>query len=107
MQEGKIIEFIDQGRFVCTLCVQDKGNRLHLLTSTNREMSLSSKRALVVSAVSVVDPQQSRDEQLSRLKQAETRQQQDCETGGAVHGSPAFCNLGRSTSHAVAALGAV
>ena len=31
MHEGKIIEFIDHGKFVCTLCLQDKGNKLHLL----------------------------------------------------------------------------
>lgn len=70
--QGKIIEYIDQGRFVCTLCLQDKGNRLHLLTSNNREVSLSPKRAIFVSSSSF-NTQNSREELLSELRQRETR----------------------------------
>ncbi|MGD8982895.1 MAG: RNB domain-containing ribonuclease [Desulfobacteraceae bacterium] len=70
MNEGKIVEYIDQGRFICTLCLQDKGNRLHLLTPFNRQVNLSPKRALLISKASMgtLGP---REELLSRLKQTE------------------------------------
>ncbi len=70
MNEGKIVEYIDQGRFSCTLCLQDKGNRLHLLTLFNRELNLSPKRVLLISNASL-DPLSPREELLSRLKQTE------------------------------------
>ena len=70
MNEGKIVEYIDQGRFICTLCLQDKGNRLHLLTPFNRELNLSPKRALLISKASM-DTLSPREELLSRLKQTE------------------------------------
>lgn len=71
MHEGKIIEFIDQGRFVSTLCLEDRGNKLHLLTPTNREVNLSLKRALFVSS-SAIDPLRPREELLERLRQTES-----------------------------------
>jgi exoribonuclease-2 len=70
MNQGRIIEYIDRGSFVCTLCMQDKGNRLHLLTSSNREVNLSPKRALLVSAASI-DTLSPRESLLDRLKQIE------------------------------------
>lgn len=70
MNEGKIIEYIDQGNFVCTLCLQDKGNRLHLLTPSNREVNLSLKRAILISRSSI-DVQRPRDELLAKLRQTE------------------------------------
>jgi len=70
MNEGKIVEYIDQGRFICTLCLQDKGNKLHLLTPFNRELNLSPKRALLISNTSM-DTLSPREELLSRLKQTE------------------------------------
>ena len=70
MSEGKIVEYIDQGRFICTLCLQDRGNRLHLLTPFNRELNLSPKRALLISNTSM-DTLSPREELISRLKQTE------------------------------------
>lgn len=70
MYQGKIIEHIDQGRFVCTLCLQDRGNRLHVLTVTNREVNLSPKRAVLVSA-HPLDISKPREALLERLKQAD------------------------------------
>ena len=49
MSQGKIVEYIDQGNFMCSLCLEDKGNKLHLLTLSNRELNLSPKRALLIS----------------------------------------------------------
>lgn len=70
MYQGKIIEFIEQGKFVSTLCLEDRGNKLHLLTTTNREINLSPKRALLVSS-SAIDPLRPREELLERLRQSE------------------------------------
>ena len=67
MNQGKYIEYIDQGRFVCTICLQDKGSRLHLLTPSNREVNLSPKRAILVSGTAV-DIERPREELLERLK---------------------------------------
>ncbi len=70
MGHGKIIEFIDEGRIHCTLCIQDKGNKLHLLTPLNQQLNISPKRALLTSNSSI-DPQGSREEILYRLKQVD------------------------------------
>jgi len=70
MSQGKIIEFIDQGRIVCTLCLQDKGNRLHLLTSLNRQINIAPKRALLISTSSI-NSLKPREELLGMLKHAE------------------------------------
>jgi len=72
MNEGSIVEFIDQGRFVCSICLLDRGNRLHLLTPGNREVNLSPKRALLISGPSM-DPMKPREELLERLRNTEER----------------------------------
>jgi len=70
MTQGKIVEYIDEGRFVSAICLQDKGNRLHLLTPSNREINLSTKRTLLISepTVNVSLP---REDLLERLHQIE------------------------------------
>lgn len=70
MNQGKIIEFIDQGRFFLTVCLQDKGNKLHLLTPSNREVSISTKRAVLISG-SVVDITRPREELTAKLREVE------------------------------------
>jgi exoribonuclease-2 len=70
MNQGKIIEYIEHDKFHCTLCLQDKGNKLHLLTPSNKEVNLSAKRALLISQ-SAVDTQKPREELLEKLKQIE------------------------------------
>jgi len=72
MAQGKIVEYIDQGRFVCTVCLQDKGNRLHLLTPSNREVNLSQKRIMLISEATI-DISRSREDLLERLKQMEEK----------------------------------
>ena len=72
MNQGRIIEYIDQGKFVCTLCLQDKGNRLHLLTALNRQASLSPKRAILISGC-LIDTLRPREELLEWLKQTEEK----------------------------------
>jgi len=70
MNQGKIVEYIDHGDFIIALCLQDDGSRLHLLTPTNREMNLSAKRALLISASSI-NAHSPREELLGKLKKAE------------------------------------
>ena len=72
MNQGKIIEYIDHGRFICALCLRDKGTRLHLLTPSNREVSLSPKRAILISS-SYMETLSSREELLGKLKEMEER----------------------------------
>lgn len=70
MTQGKIVEYIDEGRFVCAVCLQDKGGRLHLLTPSNREVNLAPKRAILVSDPTL-DISLPRDALLERLSQIE------------------------------------
>ncbi len=70
MAVGSIVEYIDQSRFICAACLQDKGNRLHLLTPANREVNLSPKRTLLVSGVRI-DVTQPRDQLLRKLQEIE------------------------------------
>jgi len=67
MSQGKIIEYINQSRFICCICLQDRGNKLHLLTPTNREVNLSPKRALLISD-ETIDTLRPREELLELLK---------------------------------------
>ncbi|MFZ0450919.1 MAG: ribonuclease catalytic domain-containing protein [Desulfatiglandaceae bacterium] len=71
MNLGKIVEFIEQGKFVSTLCLHDSVNKLHLMTATNRELNVSPKRILLISS-SGVDPLRPREEQLEWLTKAES-----------------------------------
>lgn len=72
MNQGRIVEYIDQGNFISTICLQDDGNRLHLLTLSNREINLSPKRVLLISGAPV-SSLPARESLLSRLKQTEER----------------------------------
>jgi exoribonuclease-2 len=77
MNQGKIVEYIDQGTVICAICLQDKGNRLALLTTSSREVNLSAKRALHISdPTKGVDLVSSRQVLLSRLKETEARRDQ-------------------------------
>ncbi len=71
MGQGRIIEYIEQGKFVCSLCLQDRGSKFHLLTSSNREVNISPKRALLISDT-VIDTSRPREELLEHLRKAET-----------------------------------
>jgi len=72
MNQGRIVEYIDQGNLISTICLQDEGSRLHLLTLSNREVNLSPKRALLISGAPV-STLSTREELLGRLKQTEER----------------------------------
>ncbi|MFN3533796.1 MAG: RNB domain-containing ribonuclease, partial [Desulfatiglandales bacterium] len=67
---GRIIEFIEDGKLFCAICLEEKSGRLHLLTSRNREINLSHRRVLHASSRSYsVD--MGKEGLLSLLKEAE------------------------------------
>jgi len=70
MTQGKIIEYIDHGKFVCTICLQDKGNSLRLLTPSNREVKLPPKRAILISQKSI-NTEKPREDLVEILRQTE------------------------------------
>ena len=72
MTQGKIVEYIERGKFVCTLCLQDKGNSLWLLTPSNREVKLPPKRAILISE-KTINAEKSREELVEILRQAEQK----------------------------------
>jgi exoribonuclease-2 len=72
MYQGKIIEYIDESHLLCTICFQEKGERLYLLTPSNREVTLAPKRILLMSG-SGFNPSETREGLLSRLREAEAR----------------------------------
>jgi len=67
MAEGKIIEYIDQRKIVLSVCLKDKGNKLQLLTISNHEVSISPKRALLISSA-ILNTSRSKGELLKELK---------------------------------------
>ncbi|RUM44985.1 MAG: ribonuclease R [Desulfocapsa sp.] len=70
---GTLIEYLDGGRFICGLVLQDTGNRLRLLNQNGREVSLPASRVVSVS-VSRHSVDSSRDERIALLKEtAENR----------------------------------
>ncbi len=74
MSEGKIIEYIEQGKLLCALCLQDKGTRLHLLTPLNRLVNLPSKRATFISP-SNISIDRPREELLNRLREIDSKRE--------------------------------
>lgn len=72
MSQGKIIEYIERGKFICTVCVQDNGNSLRLLTPSNREVKLPPKRAILISQKNI-NTEKSREELVEILRQTEQK----------------------------------
>ena len=72
MTEGKIIEYIDQRKIALSVCLKDRGSKLQLLTPSNHEVSISPKRALLISSTTL-DISGLREELLNELKMVEKR----------------------------------
>ncbi len=72
MSEGRIIEYIDQREIILSVCVKDRGSKLQLLTLSNHEVSISPRRALLVSSTTL-DISKSREELLRELRVAQNR----------------------------------
>ncbi|HUU39556.1 MAG TPA: hypothetical protein VMW42_01305, partial [Desulfatiglandales bacterium] len=72
MNEKKLIEYIDQRKIVLSVCLKDRGSKLQLLNISNHEVSISPKRALLIS-VSTITISRPREELLKKLKEIEKR----------------------------------
>ncbi len=48
MEPGDIVEFFEEKRIICGIILELKGERLHVLAQTNREMTVAAKRVLYV-----------------------------------------------------------
>jgi exoribonuclease-2 len=69
---GSIIEYLDGGRFVCGLVLQNSGNRLRLFNQNGREMLLPVSRVLTVSKQKHLTGS-SREDRISLLQEAAER----------------------------------
>lgn len=67
MNQGRIVEYIEAGNIVGAVCLSEDGNKLHLLTPSNREVNLPPKRALLISG-SALNTQTTREDLLQHLK---------------------------------------
>ena len=68
MEPGYLVEFFDQRRILCGIILELKGERLHVLSQTNREMTLARKRVLHA-CPSRLSPQLPRQQLLDHLEE--------------------------------------
>jgi exoribonuclease-2 len=73
MEPGKVVAFFEQKRVLLAVCLEVKGNKVHLLSEENREVTLGFNRIVHTSAskLNLVSP---RETLLEQLKAAEARQ---------------------------------
>ena len=75
--QGKLGEYVEQGKFICAFVVEDAGKRLHLLNQNGREVSLSLSRLVHLSqASSFASVQLPREEMLRELKEVAERRRE-------------------------------
>ncbi|MDU9049128.1 MAG: RNB domain-containing ribonuclease [Candidatus Electrothrix sp. Rat3] len=68
---GTIIEYLDSGRFICGLVLQDSNNRLRLFNQNGREMNLPASRVVTTSKTKhLIDS--SREDRIALLKEMAT-----------------------------------
>ena len=117
MEPGYLVEFFDQRRILCGIVLELKGERLHVLAQTNREMTLARKRVLHA-CPSRISPQLPRQQLLDLLE--ETAQKREALKASIrleelwellaqedqALTAPAMADLwfGEATAHQVAAL---
>jgi len=68
MEPGYLVEFFDQRHILCGIVLELKGERLHVLAQTNREMTLARKRVLHA-CPSPLSPQLPRQQLLNYLEE--------------------------------------
>ena len=73
--EGKIVEFIEEGCFICAICISEKKNKLHVLTLNNKEMNLSANRILL-SSNRKIDLSKPKTELLEILKEEDQKREE-------------------------------
>jgi len=77
METGKIVAFFEQKKILCAVCLEEKGNRVHLLTEENREITLGPNR-IVLSSSKTLNPSLPRESLLEEMKSAVERQEGLC-----------------------------
>jgi len=65
--DGRIIEYLENGKFICAFVIEDNGNRLHLLNQNSRELNLPQNR-VVHSANEMLSPTPSRENIIALLQ---------------------------------------
>jgi exoribonuclease II len=53
MEAGKVVAFFEQKRILCAVCLEVKGNKVHLLSEENREITLGLNRIVHASSYSL------------------------------------------------------
>ena len=65
--DGRIVEYLENGKFICAFVFEDNGNRLRLLNQNSRELNLPQNR-IVHCANEKVSSSSSREEIISLLQ---------------------------------------
>ncbi len=76
--QKKLIEYIDQGRFLCALVVDDNGKRLRLINQNGRDVNLPAARVLHQS-MSAVSGSGTREDMIKMLKTVDGLRQEIAE----------------------------
>ncbi len=74
MESGKIVEYIDRQRIISSVVLENRNQRLRLLTETNREVNLSANRILF-SPVQSLSISAGRDGAVDRLRELGEKRQ--------------------------------
>ena len=73
MEVGKVVAFFEQKQILCAVCLEVKGNKVHLLSEENREITLGPSRIVHISSYSL-HPNLPRETLVENLKKAVERQ---------------------------------
>ncbi len=74
MEPGKVVAFFEQKRILCAVCLEVKGNKVHLLSEENREITLGLNRIVQTSSYSL-NPTLPRETLAENLKKIVERQE--------------------------------
>jgi exoribonuclease-2 len=75
MESGKVVAFFEQKKILLAVCLEVKGNKLHLLTEENREMTLGPNR-IVLASPHTLSAALPRESLLEKLKEAGQQQRE-------------------------------
>jgi len=75
MEAGRVVAFFEQKKILCAVCLEVKGNKVHLLSEENREISLGPNRFVHTSSFAL-NPALPREELLEKLKKMVERQKE-------------------------------
>ncbi len=65
--DSRIVEYLENGKFICAFVTEDIGNRLHLLNQNSRELNLPRNR-IIHSTTAGISPAPSRQETIDILQ---------------------------------------